>query len=167
MFSLRIFLYRYFVTILIMVTCSVTCAISKKSSSWLLPFYMAVATYCYYKKVRRTMRTAIVSYLLNLLPPGVNWNNFAWFFLFSQPKGKQGRGDTYRDIEIPRPKHHDIEKRRQLSHDIVIPRHFFWEQKGTTSEFQDWKTTTSSFQDQKATAWSFCEILTIIPPDIT
>ena len=25
---------------------------------------MAVASYCYYKKVRRTMRTAIVSYLL-------------------------------------------------------------------------------------------------------
>ena len=25
---------------------------------------MAVATYCYYEKVRRTMRTAIVSYLL-------------------------------------------------------------------------------------------------------
>ena len=39
-------------------------AILKKSSLWLLPFYMAVATYCYYKKVRRTMRTAIVSYLL-------------------------------------------------------------------------------------------------------
>ena len=39
-------------------------ATSKKSSFWLLPFYVAVATYCYYKKVRRTMRTAIVSYLL-------------------------------------------------------------------------------------------------------
>ena len=39
-------------------------AILKKSSLWLLPFYMAVATYCYYKKVHRTMRTAIVSYLL-------------------------------------------------------------------------------------------------------
>ena len=25
---------------------------------------MAVASYCYYEKVRRTMRTAIVSYLL-------------------------------------------------------------------------------------------------------
>ena len=41
-------------------------AISKKSSSWLLPFYMAVATYCYYEKVRRTMRTATVSYLLKV-----------------------------------------------------------------------------------------------------
>ena len=38
-------------------------AILKKNSLWLLPFYMAVATYCYYEKVRRTMRTAIVSYL--------------------------------------------------------------------------------------------------------
>ena len=36
----------------------------KKSSLWLLPFYMAVATYFYYEKVRRTMLTAIVSYLL-------------------------------------------------------------------------------------------------------
>ena len=40
------------------------------------------------------------------------------------------------DIEIPRPKNRDIEKRRQLSHDIVIPRHFFREQKATTSRFQ-------------------------------
>ena len=40
-------------------------AILKKNSLWLLPFYMAVATYCYYEKVRRMMRTAIVSYLLN------------------------------------------------------------------------------------------------------
>ena len=40
-------------------------AILKKNSLWLLPFYMAVATYCYYEKVRRTMRTTIVSYLLN------------------------------------------------------------------------------------------------------
>ena len=37
----------------------------KENTLWLLPFYMAVATYCYYKKVRRTMRTAIVSHLLN------------------------------------------------------------------------------------------------------
>ena len=39
-------------------------AILKKSSLWLLPFYMGVATYFYYKKVRRTMRTPIISYLL-------------------------------------------------------------------------------------------------------
>ena len=39
-------------------------AILKKSSLWLLPSYMAVATYCYYEKVRRMMYTAIVSNLL-------------------------------------------------------------------------------------------------------
>ena len=31
---------------------------------FLIPFYMAVAFYCYYEKVRRTTRTAIVSYLI-------------------------------------------------------------------------------------------------------
>ena len=36
----------------------------KKNSLWLLPFYMAVATYCYYEKLRRTMPNATVSYLL-------------------------------------------------------------------------------------------------------
>ena len=39
-------------------------AITKKNYLRLLPFYMAVAIYCYYEKVRRTMRIAIVSYLL-------------------------------------------------------------------------------------------------------
>ena len=39
-------------------------AILKKRSLWLLPFYMVFATYFYYEKVRRTMRTAIVSNLL-------------------------------------------------------------------------------------------------------
>ena len=39
-------------------------ATTKKNSFWLLPFYMAVATYFYYEKVHRTMRTAILSYLL-------------------------------------------------------------------------------------------------------
>ena len=39
-------------------------AIMKKNSLCLLPFYMAMATYSYYEKVRRTMDTAIVSYLL-------------------------------------------------------------------------------------------------------
>ena len=38
--------------------------IFKKIYLWLFPFLMAVATYCYYDKVRRTIRTAIVSYLL-------------------------------------------------------------------------------------------------------
>ena len=36
----------------------------KKNSLWLLPFYMAVATYCYYEKVRRMMHNAIVLHLL-------------------------------------------------------------------------------------------------------
>ena len=36
-------------------------AILKKSSVRLLPFYMAVATYCCYEQQRRTMRTAIAS----------------------------------------------------------------------------------------------------------
>ena len=39
-------------------------AILKKNSMWLLPFYMVVAAYIYYEKVRRIMRTAIVSNLL-------------------------------------------------------------------------------------------------------
>ena len=39
-------------------------AILKKNSLRLLPFYMAVANYFCYEKVRRTMRTAVVSYLL-------------------------------------------------------------------------------------------------------
>ena len=41
-------------------------AILEKNALWLLPFYMVVATYFYYEKVRRTMRTAIVSNLLNV-----------------------------------------------------------------------------------------------------
>ena len=36
----------------------------KKNYLWLLPFYMAVGTYCYYEKVCRMMRSAIVLYLL-------------------------------------------------------------------------------------------------------
>ena len=39
--------------------------ILKKNSLWVLPFYMVVAAYFYYEKVRRTMRTAIVSNLFN------------------------------------------------------------------------------------------------------
>ena len=38
-------------------------AILKKNFLWLLPFYMVVATYFYYEKIRKTMRTAIVSNL--------------------------------------------------------------------------------------------------------
>ena len=39
-------------------------AMLKKSFLWVLPPYMAVATYYYYKKACRTMHTAIVFYLL-------------------------------------------------------------------------------------------------------
>ena len=39
-------------------------AILKKNSLWLLPFYMVVATYFYFEKVRRAIRAAIVSNLL-------------------------------------------------------------------------------------------------------
>ena len=40
-------------------------AVLKKKILWLLPFYMVVATYFNYEKVRRTMRTAIVSNLFD------------------------------------------------------------------------------------------------------
>ena len=40
-------------------------AILKNNSLCLLPSFTVVATYCYYEKVRRTMGTATVSYLLN------------------------------------------------------------------------------------------------------
>ena len=41
-------------------------AVLKKNLLWLLPFYTAMATYIYYEKVRRAMRTAVASYLLRL-----------------------------------------------------------------------------------------------------
>ena len=41
-------------------------AILKKNPLFLLPFYIVLATYCCLEKVRRTMHTAIVSYLLKL-----------------------------------------------------------------------------------------------------
>ena len=37
----------------------------KKKILWLLPFYMVVATYFNYEKVRRTMHTAIASNLFD------------------------------------------------------------------------------------------------------
>ena len=37
-------------------------ALLKKNPFWPLSFYMDVASYCYYEKVRRTIRTAIVLY---------------------------------------------------------------------------------------------------------
>ena len=39
-------------------------ALLKKKFLWVLPFYITEATYCYYGKVLRTMRTAVVSHLL-------------------------------------------------------------------------------------------------------
>ena len=41
--------------------------ILKKTSLWLLSFYMAVATYCHYEKLRKTMSTAIVLELLKTM----------------------------------------------------------------------------------------------------
>ena len=41
-------------------------AILMKNSLWLLPFYMVVAIYFYYEKVRRTMHTAILSNLFKI-----------------------------------------------------------------------------------------------------
>ena len=46
-----------------------------KKVLWLLTFYMVVATYFYYEKVRRTMRTAIVS---NLFKQTVHEPHFHW-----------------------------------------------------------------------------------------
>ena len=40
-------------------------AILKKNYLWLLPFYIVLATYFCYEKVRRMMRTAIASNLFN------------------------------------------------------------------------------------------------------
>ena len=48
-------------------------AISTKNYLWLLSFFMAVAT-SYYLKVRRTMRTAIVSFLLKWMQPETNFD---------------------------------------------------------------------------------------------
>ena len=57
-------------------------AILKKSFLWRLPFYMAVATYCYYEKVRRTRRTATVSYLLKKInPPISSFLSQNWLYL--------------------------------------------------------------------------------------
>ena len=49
-------------------------AILKTNSLWLLPFFMAVATYCYHEKVRRTMCTAILSYLLSQEKEQAQWS---------------------------------------------------------------------------------------------
>ena len=52
-------------------------AILKKNSQWLLPFYIAMATYCYYGNVHRTMRAAIVSYLLKFkIYPALSYVNY-------------------------------------------------------------------------------------------
>ena len=45
---------------------------------WLLLFFITVATYCYYEKVHRTMRTTIVLYLFNICTFKIksNWKHF-------------------------------------------------------------------------------------------
>ena len=48
----------------------------KKNPLWLLPFFMAVATSYYYGNVRRTMRTAIASQLLNRLVKKMKLNTY-------------------------------------------------------------------------------------------
>ena len=47
---------------------------------WLFSFFMVVATYCYFEKVRRTMRTTIALYLFNISTFKIrsNWKHF-WF----------------------------------------------------------------------------------------
>ena len=49
----------------------------KKNSLWLLPFFVAVATYCYNEKVRIARRTAITLYVLNAMD--VTLNNKGWY----------------------------------------------------------------------------------------
>ena len=64
-------------------------AILKKNYLWLLPFYIAVATYFYYEKLRRTMRTAIVSYQLKLIRAySRTWGHGCDFFEKGQRKVK-------------------------------------------------------------------------------
>ena len=63
MFSSWILLPKYFFND---ISHDYRAALLKKNSSWLLPFYIVVATYSCYEKVGRTMRTAIVSNLLKL-----------------------------------------------------------------------------------------------------
>ena len=55
----------FFTNIFLKILISYKADILKKNVLWLLLFYMVVATYFYYEKVRRMMRTAIVSNLLN------------------------------------------------------------------------------------------------------
>ena len=54
-------------------------AILNENPLRLLPLYMAVATSCYYEKVRRTIRSVIVSHLLNTLFRSLLIQN--WFLL--------------------------------------------------------------------------------------
>ena len=60
--------------------------ILKKSSLWLLPSYMDVATYCYYEKVRRTMRTTIV-YLVQSYQ-GKKWTVIKMLFVYLSHREK-------------------------------------------------------------------------------
>ena len=54
-------------------------AILKKNSLRLLPFYVVVVTYFFYEKVRRTMRTVIVSNLLKYL--AAKYQRFTWWMV--------------------------------------------------------------------------------------
>ena len=49
-------------------------SIFKKNHMWLLPFYMAGATYCYYEKVRTTINTVTVSYLLRIFRSDISFS---------------------------------------------------------------------------------------------
>ena len=56
-------------------------AILKNNSLWLLQFYMAVAAYCYYEKVRKMMRSTSLNKLSAVLsvflPYFSNYSQFA------------------------------------------------------------------------------------------
>ena len=83
-------------------------ALLKKKSLWLLPLYMAVATYFYYEKVCRTMRTAIVSNLLNdqitqkyfMNFKCKTFRNLAGFFFFYFKRGSSFFAGTFREMHI-------------------------------------------------------------------
>ena len=65
-------------------------AFLKKNSLWLLLFYMAVASRRYYEKMQRTMRTAIVSYLLK------------YFYSFSAAELNNFESEDFRNFHAKR-----------------------------------------------------------------
>ena len=68
-------------------------AILKKNSLWLLPFYIAAATYCNHEKVHRMMRIAIASYLLNS-------NKFELTHLNKNMKRKKNCSKNFSEIKM-------------------------------------------------------------------